>query len=887
MNFNYIMQYMNAKLLPIVIFTFVSGFFSRLNAQCEFTLFMGDSFGDGWTGATLTITNGDSTYVFGLNNINDDGNDSTVVFTVKDGLPIILSWQSTFFNGEDFFRLYDADGTLLYKDSIPNNGNLYNGIANCPTCYKPKDLTNANIYDTRAKLKWTSVNPTQPVGWKVIYGPKGFVPGPGVGDTVLTALPKVTLTGLQKKTAYDWYLVQDCGNGDFSKLAGPISFETYWTNDVGIVGVASPKSGCDLGVETVKILMQNFGASPQSLIPYRYSVNGKDAGVPQPQDGFYTGVLGKDSIELIAFETTYNFSDTGEYLITVYTQMGGDEDFNNDTFNYRIVNRLGVPYAQDFESWSGGWFVDTGSVASSWQYGIPKKLTIDTAASGIHAWFTNNSNGSYNINELSYLSSPCFDFSGVNTDPVIDFALNLQLSNFFDGLYLESSIDGGQTWKKVGLFDEGLNWYNNINFFNNLNDVWAGANKDWVNARHILNGTAGQSEVHLRFVFSGNQIGFSGLDGVGIDNIKIYEPFVKDLAGKSVTTLGESTNCGLQGDRVSFTYTNFGSKPQSFYKLAYSVNGGAPKVENIGATVLSPDQSAIYVFNTPFDSRNGTFVVKCWPVLSGDQKSGNDTITYTVAHLPITLPLKENFEANGPVGLLPNGWSAVNGFIGNGHANVSYVYYVNMYDNLDTFTLTSPRYGYVSDGDSLNFQYRITDWSSNGTIGTTLATGTKMDVQVSDDCGDTFTTVYTISKSNHTPTANFKKVFINMSNYAGKAVILRFKGKQTAGDFNFDLDNINLNEGITAVQQVVGLTNLSLQPNPTSGNFSVLASFEQPVRELQVSVLDLVGKQIWSQNTSNVQDLNTQFDLSAYPAGMYFVRLLADGKSVTRKVVKQ
>jgi hypothetical protein len=187
----------------------------------------------------------------------------------------------------------------------------------------------------------------------------------------------------------------------------------------------------------------------------------------------------------------------------------------------------------------------------------------------------------------------------------------------------------------------------------------------------------------------------------------------------------------------------------------------------------------------------------------------------------------------------------------------------------------------------LSFQYRITDWSSNGTIGTVLATGTKMNVQVSDDCGDTYNTVYTISKSNHTPSASFKKVYVNMSSYAGKAVILRFTGVQTAGDFNFDLDNINLNEGVTAVQQVVGLTNLSLQPNPTSGNFNVLASFEQPVRELQVSVLDLVGKQIWSQNTSNVQELNTQFDLSAYPDGMYFVRLLADGKSVTRKVVKQ
>ncbi len=880
------MQYKNTKLLLIVLFALVTGYANHAQAQCNFTLEMGDAFGDGWNGGTVTIINGDSTYVFGLNNLSDDGNDSTVIFSVKDGLPIILSWQPGFFDAEVFFSLYDADGTLLYFDSIPNQGALYNGIANCPSCYKPTKLTNENIYDTRAKLRWTNVNPVIPAGWYVIYGKKGFVPGPGVGDTAYTTLPKVTLTGLEKKTEYDWYLRQDCGNNDLSLLTGPVSFETYWSNDVGVVGVEGPQTACDLGVETVKILMKNFGSNPQSLIPFRYSVNGEDAGVPQPQDGFYTGVLGKDSTELIAFETTYDFSEAGEYLITVYTQMGGDEDFTNDTFNYYIVNRLTAPYKQDFEVWSGGWYVDTASVAPSWVLGDPEKMDLDTAASGVNAWLTSLTGG-YNLSEKSYLASPCFDFSEASSDPYISFALYLNLNTFFDAAFLEMSLDDGATWKKVGAQNEGLNWYNTVNSFQNLGDVWSASTQGWVNARHQLTGAQGQAQVRLRFALFGSPFSLGNLDGMGVDDIRIDVPFVKDLAGQKVSTLGQSSECGLQADKVTFVLSNLGSAAQSFFKVAYSVNGGTPVVENLNNVVLAPDASYTYVFNTPFDSRDGAFEIKCWPVLTGEQQPTNDTVIYNVRHLPLQLPLKENFEALGASGLLPSGWKASAGFVGNGHANVSYVYYVNMYDGLDSFALSSPRYGVLSSDDSLNFQYRITNWNSNGAVGTVLATGTNFKVQVSDDCGGTFTTLYTIDKSNHTPTANLRKVFVDLASYAGKSLIVRFVGNWTAGDFNFDLDNINLDAGISATTFLDGLTLLTLQPNPTTGYFTIRAQFEQAVENLQVSVFDLVGNQLWSQQNDKVTDLNAQFDLSAYPAGMYFVRLMAEGKILTKKIVKQ
>ena len=257
-----------------------------------------------------------------------------------------------------------------------------------------------------------------------------------MGDTVYVTTPKVTLTGLQKKTFYDAYVINDCGAGEVSAPLGPLKFETYWTNDVGISKVVTPISGCDLGVETLTILMSNYGSAPQSLVPFTFTVNGQEVGVPQPDDGFYTGVLGKDSSEMIEFETTYDFSAPGEYVIQVFTQMGGDEDFSNDTVTYYLVGRQLVPYTQDFENWSGGWTVDTASQNATWEFGTPNKTLLTGAASGVNAWATSLT-GLYNDNEKSYLNSPCFDFSGLNEDPVIEFSLFFETEMNWDGLALE------------------------------------------------------------------------------------------------------------------------------------------------------------------------------------------------------------------------------------------------------------------------------------------------------------------------------------------------------------------------------------------------------------------------------------------------------------------
>lgn len=785
---------MNLKFLRLLAFSLLLMSFHSLRAQCEYTLQMEDSFGDGWNGGILTITSGTDVNTFTILPVFQGGNglDSTVVFTLDTGLLLTLTWTAGTFDGEVSFTLLDADGNVVYSSDQLAAGVLFQGTS-CSDCPLPGNFVVENLYDTRARLRWTPPASGPAVGWWVIYGPQGFVPGPGVGDTVYVTTPKVTLTGLQKKTLYDAYVINDCGAGEASAPLGPLKFETYWTNDVGISKVVTPISGCDLGVETLTILMNNYGSAPQSLIPFTFTVNGQEVGVPQPDDGFYTGVLGKDSSEMIEFETTYDFSAPGEYVIQVFTQMGGDEDFSNDTVTYYLTGRQIIPYSQDFENSSGGWTVDTSSQNSSWEFGTPTKTQMNGAASGVNAWATSLT-GTYNNSEKSYLNSPCFDFSDLSEDPVIEFSLFFDTETNYDGLFLELSVDGGENWEKVGAIDEGQNWYN---FFNTipsllLGDVWAGNSAGWITARHGLFGTAGESDVRLRFGF-GSDGSVNFYEGTGIDDIHIFIPLANDLSATSIQTSGADNECGIAEDIVTFSFTNIGTQPQGFFQIAYSVNGGTPVIEEIGATVVAPDETFNYVFNVPFDSRNGDFDIQAWTILQDEQDFSNDTILYSISHIPPPpnpTPFQEDFESGFAA---VDDWTFTTGFanVTDAHNNTSQVLAVNLYSSFPIMDYQTPRIGFVDASDTLRFDYRITNYNGDGTVATPIGTNTII-VQVSTDCGDQYTTVYTINNATHTPQVPLQTVKIPMGDFAGQAVVIRFLGTWTAGDYWFDLDNINL-----------------------------------------------------------------------------------------------
>lgn len=95
----------------------------------------------------------------------------------------------------------------------------------CQTCGTPLEISITEL-DVNAFINWESANAGSQ--YSVEYGPAGFTPGTG---TVITGTygvdgPPVNITGLTAATEYDVYVTEDCGGGDVSLPAGPITFTT-------------------------------------------------------------------------------------------------------------------------------------------------------------------------------------------------------------------------------------------------------------------------------------------------------------------------------------------------------------------------------------------------------------------------------------------------------------------------------------------------------------------------------------------------------------------------------------------------------------------------------------------------------------------------------------
>ncbi|MBL7925459.1 MAG: gliding motility-associated C-terminal domain-containing protein [Bacteroidia bacterium] len=199
------------------------------------------------------------------------------------------------------------------------------------------------------------------------------------------------------------------------------------------------------------------------------------------------------------------------------------------------------PFVADFEAGNGGWI--TGGNFSDWTWGTPTKAKISSAASGNNCWITGGLNTSfYNLNQRSYLQSPCFDFTGIAL-PLISFNIYWETENQYDGCNLQYSLDLGNTWQNVGTAN-GLNnctnsnWYNNASI-NNLNGLatvrngWCGntlpttgncqgggGSNGWVNAKQTVPALANANQVIFRFTFGAGSA-CNNFDGVAIDDFSI------------------------------------------------------------------------------------------------------------------------------------------------------------------------------------------------------------------------------------------------------------------------------------------------------------------------------------------------------------------------------
>ncbi len=773
-----------------ICFTVLSLLFSLfcVNAQvlCDYRLELMDEFGDGWNGAALQLTiNGNDPLPFFLSEA--DGKVRNFNILIRTGDSIRLEFFAGRFDNEVSYSLFDTNGNLVFRDGPnPRTGVVFRGTTTCPAC-PPPALSFININNIRAEfidISWQSPDPNGTY-W-IRYDTAGF----DLNTARLSRLVRTNrarLGGLIEKTKYEFYITSLCASGDTSTTVGPIPFETVFKNDVGIVAIVSPTTACGLNsMETLEITLKNFGANPQTLIPFDFSINGVAGDVPMPFDGVFTGVLGKDSTFTIEFDTKAMVGTPNLYEIKVWTALETDSDNSNDTFSVTLINIPLVqeyPYFTNFEDWFGGWRVDdTLSQNPSWAFGTPSFRSISGAASGRNAWVTGLREG-YNNSERSYLLSPCLDFSSLTEDPRLTFSLFIQTEACCDRAWVEVSTNGGVSWTKVGTETPGRNWYNN-----RASQHWSGNGgfSGWVTASNTLAGTAGKEDVQIRFVFSSD---FSTTDvGIAIDDIFISPPLQNDLAALRINRASD-VECGSPRDEIVLTITNQGEAAQEGFTLSYQVNGGNITTEPFPVD-LRPGETFNFTFDAPFNSSQfNEYLVKAWINNVNEQFLRNDTITFNfVTVTPISY--FEDFES----GQLPRGWKVTDELmpVTNAHGAPSFVLSDNLWALDPFFEATAPAIGTIQMGDSLTFDYRFVNFGSAGNSPKVLGRGDSLVVQFSTDCGNTYRTVLKIDSLNHIPSVEMRQISIRLDDFVGQNVKTRFIAFWGSGDYYLDIDNFGV-----------------------------------------------------------------------------------------------
>ena len=314
-------------------------------------------------------------------------------------------------------------------------------------------------------------------------------------------------------------------------------------NDLGVVAITAPVSGCGLSADqAITIQFTNYGAQVQSNIRVDFSSDGGLTWLDIPETVIMTLQPGESGT--YTFLQHIDMTTTGEYQIIAKTSNPGDEDPTNDEMEITVVSQntiAAADYQESFETGAAGWFAY--GTNSTMELAMPANTLINVAAEGDYAWVT-NADGFNDPAEISYLESPCFDFTEM-VNPMLKAMIQYETSEI-SNFYVEYSIDG-YTWDTLNAGTAPTNWYGTGGILSF--GTWSGSSAGWIMAITDMPQLVDQTSVKFRFVFNNGFFSMTDTEGVAVDQFVIYDctnipaaSFSFAVDGSTVTFTNESEN---------------------------------------------------------------------------------------------------------------------------------------------------------------------------------------------------------------------------------------------------------------------------------------------------------------------------------------------------------
>jgi hypothetical protein len=262
-------------------------------------------------------------------------------------------------------------------------------------------------------------------------------------------------------------------------------------------------------------------------------------------------------------------------------------------------------YFEDFENRPEAWKIENApsSGVNSWELGSPVK-GFSGPSTGENCWFTNIPTGTA-PEEQSWVTSPCFDFTGTQR-PMIRLDIWRLFNDIRDGAVLQASANGGNTWQNVGQLSDGLNWYNQYSIQGEPGDQKIGwsdiRDTRWMESRHSLDAFRNQKHIMFRMAYGSDGTALN-TDGIAFDNFRIGE--------RNRTVLAEHfTNSSDENSEMANTILNDIANADTINIIDLQYHTSFPGDDPFNAhEPYSPDSRLLYygLSSVPFTLINGGF----------------------------------------------------------------------------------------------------------------------------------------------------------------------------------------------------------------------------------------------------------------------------------------
>ena len=700
------------------------------------------------------------------------------------------------------------------------------------------------------------------------------------------------------------YADQRAGPGDNESKYGvwwaEVSFISF-VNDAALSTIIEPNNAapyCNLPI-TPTVTITNVGKSLLTSLSVGLILDGANIGTNS-----FTGL----SLKLLETKNlTLSLPLTpspGIHTLQVYTfepNGAADQRTSNDTasITFNILQELILPNVEGFESAAfpppGGWslFNPDGEVTWSRTTGAQKS----GAASMKFAAFDYNSKGQQDI-----LKSPKIDLAGADSVNInFDIAYSQYSAAEKDSLQIIYSTDCGVTWLPTS-YNKGGQSLSTTGAF--VAAAFSPTPGQWRN-ESISIPTCGLTTHSI-------MLGIRAVTDYGnniyVDNFAVSKAATKQY-NASVLSINMPFETLCVPDFVpQVTIANYGNDTLKTLKINFQVDNGFVGTFNFSGAL--PRCSTQVVTLNQVTSVPGSHVLTIFttePNGMPEQYPLNDTARKIIVISSILgAPVTEGFETPS---FPPVNWNVINpdssltwertaAAARTGTVSMVIRNYDYPTDNtIDKFVSPVITYDAKVDSFFVSFDYAYSQGAQYP--GSTALPLDTLEVQITQDCGQTFTTIWkkwgedlqTINDPNFangtsfTPNNNqWKNINIYLSSVIGNKNFQVYFVAKSNRQNNLYIDNINIYT--KTLPQRLKDQGYLIYPNPFTNSF-IIRNYQVPASLQKVGIYNSVGQLVWAKDLNGKGNTEMTVDLGSLPGGVYIVKLMYVEKTVVERIVKQ